>query len=297
MQDAVNTEISLRSALERLAEFENMERNYRVTLENLYLHQEELRTQNDELRHAQASLENARRRHQDLFDFSPVAQFLVNPNGMILKTNRIAGNLLGLGSSDLYHYHMPNLAGSNSDRVSMLKFLDEVSGSKAPAPITVDLFRRDGRSVCVQLHGSRSGAHQETSILLTAVDNHHFTELEQARLIHSQSDRLCEALLKCCNQRIFVTDSSLQVIKSNGAFCKMTGFRSEDVLGQKLEFFVFWDPSDAENWRALSALKASGSWTGETSIRDKQGATHNIVLSVDAVRDDQGQIEAYLGMY
>lgn len=295
--DSVNVEISLSKALARLAEYEDMERSYRVTLENLYLHQEELRTQNDELRHAQSSLENARRRHQDLFDFSPVAQFLVSPNGMILKTNRIAGNLLGLGSSDLYNYHMPNLAGSSSDRVCILNFLGEVTGNKAPQPITVDLFCRDGRSVRVQLHGSRSGAHQETSILLTAVDNHHFTELEQAQLICSQTDRLCEVLLKCCNQPIFVTDSSLQVTRSNEAFCKMTGYQPENLLGQKLELFVFWDTSDANNWHIWSTLKTSGYWRGETSIRDKQGKTHNILLSLDAIRDDQGRIEAYLGMY
>ncbi|MDD2762208.1 MAG: PAS domain S-box protein [Methylomonas sp.] len=297
LQDADDTQTRLNAALSRLAALEDMERHYRATLEDLYLHQEELRTQNDELRHAQASLENARRRHQDLFDFSPVAQFLVSPNGMILKTNRVAGKLLGLGSNDLYNYHMPNLAVSSSDRVSMLNFFDEVGGNKMPPPITVDLFRRDGRSIQVQLHGSRSGAQQESSILLTAVDNHHLAELEQERLLRIEAERLCLALLKYANQRVFVTDASWRIVRSNSALCNMTRYQPEELLGQKLELFVFWNPSDAANWQALSALKALGSWNGETSIRDKYGAIHDVVLSVNAIRDDQGRIEAFLGAY
>ncbi|MGZ4958211.1 MAG: PAS domain S-box protein [Methylomonas sp.] len=287
----------LNGALARITELEEMERHYRVTLENLYLHQEELRTQNDELRHAQASLENARRRHQELFDFSPVAQFLVGPNGMILKTNRVAACLLGLGSNDLYNYHMPNLAGSSSDRVNLLNFLGELTGNKTPMPISVDLFRRDGQSVRVQLHGSRSGAHQETSILLTAVDNHHFAELEQERLLRAQTERLFESLLKYGNDRVFITDSSWRMIKTNSAFCNMTSYQPEEILGQKLDLFVFWDPADAAKWQVWSTLKTSGSWTGSTSIRDKNGAIHDVLLSLNAIRDDQGQIEAYLGKY
>lgn len=287
----------LNGVLARVAELEEMERHYRSTLENLYLHQEELRTQNDELRHAQASLENARRRHQELFDFSPVAQFLVGPNGMILKTNRVAACLLGLDSNDLYNYHMPNLACSSSDRVSLLSFLGELTSHKTPMPISVDLFRRDGQSVRVQLHGSRSGAHQETSILLTAVDNHHFAELEQERSLRVQAERLCEALLKYGNQRVFVADSSWRVIKCNSAFCDMASYQPQEIVGQKLDLFVFWDPADAVNWQVLSTLKASGSWTGSTSIRDKNGVIHDVVLSVDAIRDDRGQIEAYLARY
>lgn len=297
IQNTEGANINLNVALARLAELEEMERSYRLTLENLYLHQEELRTQNDELRYAQTSLENARRRHQDLFDFSPVAQFLVSPNGMILKTNRIAGNLLGLGSEDLHNYHMPNLAGSSSDRVSMLNFLNEVTNHKTPSPITVNLFRRDGCNVRVQLHGSRSGAHHETSILLTAVDNRHLTELEEERLIRGQSARLCEALLKYSQQRIFITDASLQVTKSNAAFCKTLGYQPEDILGRKLETFVFWDSSDAANWSAISSLTTSGSWFGKTPIRGKQGTLHEMELSVDAIHDDLGQIEAFLGIF
>lgn len=292
------TEIKrLNEALARIADLEEIERHYQLTLESLYLHQEELHTQNDELRHVQTSLENARRRHQELFDFSPVAQFLVGPNGMILKTNRVAAGLLGLDSNDLYNYHMPNLAGSSSDRVNILSFLAELSANKTPMPISVDLFRRDGQSVQVQLHGSRSGAHQETSILLTAVDNHHFAELEQERLLRIQAERLCQALLNYNNHRVFVTDSSWRVIKSNSAFYSMTNYQPEDLLGQKLDLFVFWDAADAATWQTLSILKTAGSWTGETSIRDKHGATHNVVLSINAIYDDQGRIEAFLGMY
>lgn len=291
-----NAETLLPILQQRLAELEEMERQYQATLENLYLHQEELKTQNDELRHAQTSLENARRRHQDLFDFSPVAQFLVSPNGMILKANRVAGSLLGLEASDLFNYHMPNLAGSNSDRVALLHFLTEVSHNKIPQPVVVDLFRRDGGSVRVQLHGSRSSAQHESSLLLTAVDNSRFQELEYEQERRTATERLLEALWQNSSQCVFVTDPAWRFIKTNAGFSRLAGYPIDELLGRKLDDFMFWSTSDAENWQVWQSLQTGGQWSGETMLRDRFGTAHPVMLKIVAVRDTHQRIEAYLGL-
>lgn len=279
--------------LARLAELETMERHYRQTLENLYLYQEELRAQNDELRHAQISLENARRRHQELFDFSPVAQFLVSPNGMILKTNRVAASLLGLGGNDLFNYHMPNLAGDSRHRVALLNFLTEVAANKHPAPIGVDLFRRDGGSVLVQLHGSRSSAQQETSILLTAVDNNHCAELEQERLQRKRAESMFSAVLAVCGQPMFAVDTNWRFCSTNPPFQDLTGYGGGELT--KLELFDLWQAAGPTDWDGWAALQNALDWQGEATIRHRSGRSLPVKLTMTAVCGEQGFTIAYLG--
>ncbi len=294
-QANVVLQLKLNESLDKLAELTRLERDHQLMLESLYLHQEELQVQNDELRHAQISLENARRRHQELFDFSPVAQFLVSPNGMILKTNRVAGSLLELGSNDLHNYHFPNLARSSSDRVNILNFLLEVSDNKQPQPIDVDLFRRDGKSVHVQLHGSRSGAQQETSILLTAVDNHHSTELAQERLRLKQSESLIAALLSFCRHPAIIINLDGLLDRANPAFTDLTGYGGNDLT--RLHLSMLCEAIMPMDWQGWISSRSAAAWHGEVRIHCKTGECCTAQLSMKSLLDERNCVLAYLGQF
>ena len=65
------------------------------------MHQIELEMQNDELRKAQAELEESRTRYSDLYDFAPVGYFTFDKNGLILEANLAAAKELGVERSVL----------------------------------------------------------------------------------------------------------------------------------------------------------------------------------------------------
>lgn len=293
---ALELETRLAAAQERIAELETMAAEHRITLENLYLHQEELRTQNDELRHAQTSLEAARRRHQALFDFAPIAHFLVSANGMILKTNRAAASLLGLDVQELYGFHMPNLANNHHQRAALLAFLGAVDAGQIPPPLEVELFRRDGGSARVELHGSRSGAHQETSLLLTAVDMGHHAALENERRMIEEERLLSAAVFDRCDRGVVITDASWRILRVNPAFIAITGRGEAAALGQALDRTLADGQDEALNWQVWQALQESGEWRGEIHFLRQNGAAQSVRLHIGAIHDRMGRTVNYLGV-
>lgn len=64
-------------------------------------YQIELELQNEDLRHAQAELEESRRRYADLYDFAPVAYLTVSEQGLIVEANLTAANMLGVARGEL----------------------------------------------------------------------------------------------------------------------------------------------------------------------------------------------------
>src|ERR1035437_10823806 len=70
-------------------------------VELLQVHQIELEHQNQELRITQEELEVSRNKYVNLFDFSPISYFTLNPDGIIKEVNLSASKLLGIDRSKL----------------------------------------------------------------------------------------------------------------------------------------------------------------------------------------------------
>jgi PAS domain S-box-containing protein len=65
----------------------------------LQVHQVELEIQNDELRRAQAEIEESRTKYSDLYDFAPVGYFAFSQPGEIVEVNLTGASLLGVDRS------------------------------------------------------------------------------------------------------------------------------------------------------------------------------------------------------
>lgn len=136
----------------------------RLVLHELDVHQIELEMQNEELRMAQSELDEVRARYFDLYDLAPVAYCTISYNGLIIEANLTADTLLGVARStlnknlisqfiinedqDIYYLHHRQLFESGDRQECELRMIKK-DGSVFWAHLTATRAQdEDGTPVC-----------------------------------------------------------------------------------------------------------------------------------------------------
>lgn len=117
-------------------------------------------------------------------------------------------------------------------------------------------------------------------------------EMDERRLAEEKlllSDKVFESTGEC----IVITDAENRIISVNRAFCDMTGYSIEEVIGQTPSILR----SDRHDQRFYEIMWASiltqGAWQGEIWNRRKNGEIFPQWLSINEVRDDEGRVVNY----
>ena len=82
----------------------------------LQVHQIELEMQNDELRRAQAELEESREQFQELFEKAPAGYLDVDADNVVVRANQAAGKLLGAEPAKLVGRRVHELVSAHDMR-------------------------------------------------------------------------------------------------------------------------------------------------------------------------------------
>ena len=119
-------------------------------IHELQVHQIELEMQNDELRKAQAELEESRARYSDLYDFAPVGYFTFDRNGLILEANLTAAKELVRERNWLLNKPFRTYIVTE-DRNIFDQHLQKVLASENRQTCEIRLKRKDGTRFYAQL--------------------------------------------------------------------------------------------------------------------------------------------------
>lgn len=97
---------------------------------------------------------------------------------------------------------------------------------------------------------------------------------------------------------IVITDVEHRIIRINGAFSEITGYRPEEVVGRTPAILKSGQESDAYYRRMKEELVAYGLWKGEIRNRRKNGELYVEWLTITAVRDpESGATTHYVGTF
>jgi diguanylate cyclase (GGDEF)-like protein/PAS domain S-box-containing protein len=108
---------------------------------------------------------------------------------------------------------------------------------------------------------------------------------------------LAEAIYQQVREAVMVTDLEDRIVDVNSAFCQLTGYSRDEVVG-KTPAFLKSGRHDEEFYRSLWAtLTKTGHWSGEIWNRMKNGELHPQLLTVTQVKDSAGNPTHYVGIW
>lgn len=121
-------------------------------------------------------------------------------------------------------------------------------------------------------------------------------DITAERLIDEQL-HLAASVFDSSLNGILITDANARIIKVNRAFTEILGYGPEEVLGHKPGLFKS-GYHDKDFYRKLwSTLKLAGKWQGEIWDQRKNGECVPLWQSISAVRDSDGHVIRYIGVF
>lgn len=93
------------------------------------------------------------------------------------------------------------------------------------------------------------------------------------------------------SEGIMIIDSDANIIAINKGYTDITGYTEEEVLGSTPKIFKF---GDHDVWDVISK---EGKWKGEVANYRKNGELYQEWLTLTAVKNPQGQIINYVGVF
>ncbi|SEA84474.1 MFS transporter, NNP family, nitrate/nitrite transporter [Thalassobacillus cyri] len=96
---------------------------------------------------------------------------------------------------------------------------------------------------------------------------------------------------------MMVTDKNGKIVTVNPAFTKLTGFEAGEVEGKNPNILKSGRQSPAFYQRMWDTLETNGYWQGEIWNKRKDGKHYLEWLTINAIKDDSGEIIQYAGVF
>ena len=112
-----------------------------------------------------------------------------------------------------------------------------------------------------------------------------------------ERQRLYASVFQHSGEAMLIADPSTRVLAVNEAFCKMTGHTDHSMQGANTYSLISPRTSPQVLRELRSTLASAGFWQGEMWLRLSDGRDFASVVTITAVRDEQGQAAYHLVSY
>lgn len=271
------------------AELENLDsERIKGLLHELQVYQVELEMQNEELREAQAELESSRDRYFDLYDQAPVGYATIGPEGLILEANLAMEKILGRPRSDLTRMSLRRFVTKESQDTFYLH-QKQLPNPGDSAACDVEMLRDDGSRFWAHLDSTVNQAADGAWICRSVLSD--ISERKRAEAATQASESFSKNLIHFMLDGLSVVDENGVALIANPAFCQMTGFSEEELIGVGPPH-PYWPPEELPGISAaLKQALGNPASNFELMFMRKNGERFPAIISVCEIRNtSQGSI-------
>ena len=109
--------------------------------------------------------------------------------------------------------------------------------------------------------------------------------------------RMAAAVFDSTLEGVLVTDRKGLIVHVNRAFMRITGYRQDEVIGQRPSKFKSGRHGPDFYKHIYATLSEKGEWSGEIWNRRKSGEIYPQWQTICAIRDDDGELSHYVAVF
>ncbi|BAL24080.1 EAL domain-containing protein [Azoarcus sp. KH32C] len=249
-----------------------------------------LETESQERQRAERALRDSKNTLQAIVDNAPALMYMFDLEGRLLLCNRPFESMVGRSSDELLGRtreeflprHIAWQHRANDREVLELGRMCEFEERGLDADgvhtyLTTKCPLRDESGQAIAVIGMS-------------------TDITQ-RKASEEALRLASTVVECTADGVVVTDPAGLIIATNPAFTEITGYTAEEVRGKRPNILKS-DRHEADFYQTLwSSITTAGDWQGEIWNRRKSGEIFPEWLTISAVRNADGSICNYVGVF
>jgi len=117
------------------------------------------------------------------------------------------------------------------------------------------------------------------------------------RKLAEEKRRLSSRVFNKTKEAIIITNTDNLIIEVNPAFCAITGYNPEDVLGKQPNMLRSEKQSPEIYTQMWQSINEDGHWQGEVWNRKKNGELYAELLTISSIQDDNNHTTHYVGLF
>ncbi len=235
----------------------------------------------------------ARNYAESLVEAAPDAWLIVDEEGGIQGVNALSLSLFGYDAEEMQGLSIEALIPNHlrqahvGMRQGFFRHLSQRPMNKNRPLVAVN---KAGEEFPVEVSLSFT-TYEGKPLAIAAIRD--VTEKRQAE----QRLRLTQQVFELTAEAILVTDENLHIVDMNAAFCRLTGYSREDLMGQTPHMFSADQHDEAFYHEVCQVLGEESHWQGEVWIRHRSGEAQPSLGTFSAVHNAQGVVTHYVATY
>lgn len=222
--------------------------------------------------------------------------FFENNSSVMLLIEPLSGEIVdaNIAAAKYYGHSRARMIGMHRSEID--------TGADMPVIGAVPLTAVEEEKLATSRHRLASGELRDVEVHSTPIASsgqvllfaivHDITERKQ----NEHDIRIAAAAFET-QEGILITDAAGSILRVNRAFCKITGYTADEVVGKNPNILSS-GRHNSEFYEAMwESLKGTGEWEGEIWNRRKNGSIYPEYLTISSVRDGDGRITNYVSAF
>ncbi len=213
---------------------------------------------------------------------------ILDGHGMLVEANEAFLDMLGYDDSTVGELHVTDWDAQDSSEVIRDR-IDSLIAQRKKVVFETRHRRRDGSFLDVEV--SASGIEIEGKGFLYAASR----DISERK--RTEADLRVAATTFDSQEGIIITDADAGILRTNRAFEVITGYSSEEAIGQNPRLLSSGRHPAAFYAAMWESISQTGTWRGEIWNRRKNGEHYPQYLSITAVKNEVGAVTHYVASF